>query len=327
MPAEDFIGLQGPEYTMDIECGKVRDFARAMNAPLPEYLEGEHPLIPATFLITAAYSWGYSLERPRGSAFEQIDHDLSVPLHAEESFTFHGAVPRAGDRLHCRASLEDVWRKQGGRGGELTFLTMLTEFRDAGGGLVAEERSTTVTTANAPDAEDWKVDIPDYRPDYPDDLDPGDPFAAIERSGWNGVEPGAKKSIACGPLLIGDIVRFQSVVGEDNPLHYDLAWAKSLGYPNVFGLGSQQASMLAAIVAHWFEPAALVEFRARFRNVFWPGEALTYAAQVSKKYRAQESGHRILELRLVCSRNDDDPVVDAWLTLDFDREGCPTESG
>jgi len=322
MPAEDFIGLQGPEYRMDIERGKIRDFARAMNAPLPEYLEGEHPPVPATFLITAAYSWGYSLERPRGTPFEQIDHDLSVPLHAEESFLFHGALPRAGDRLHCRASLENVWRKQGGRGGELTFLTMLTEFHDAAGKLVAEERSTTVTTANTPDAGDWNVAIPDYRPDYADDLDPGDPFTSIERTDWNGVAAGAQHSIETGPLHIGDIVRFQSVVGEDNPLHYDLAWAKSLGYPNVFGLGSHQASMLAAIAAHWFEPAAVAEFKARFRNVFWPGEILTYAARVSKKYRDENSGHRLLDLQLGCTRNDGEPVVDAWLRLDFDREPC-----
>ncbi len=320
MPAEDFIGLQGPEYRMDIERGKLREFARAMNAPLPEFLEGEHPLIPATFLITAAYGWGYSLERPRGTAFEQIEHDLSVPLHAEESFRFHGRLPRAGDQLRCRASLENVWRKQGGRGGELTFLTMLTEFRDETGQLVAEERSTTVTTANAPDADNWNVDIPEYRPDYPDDLDPGDPFASIERTDWDGVEAGALQRFETGPLHIGDIVRFQSVVGEDNPLHYDLAWARSLGYPNVFGLGSQQASMLAAIAAHWFDPGTVAEFRARFRNVFWPGEVLTYAAEVSKKYRDENSGHRLLELQLACTRNDSDPVVDAWLTLDFDRK-------
>ena len=118
-------------------------------------------------------------------------------------------------------------------------------------------------------------------------------------------------------------MRFQSVVGEDNPLHYDLAWAKSLGYPNVFGLGSHQASMLAAIAAHWFNPAAVDQFKARFRNVFWPGEALTYAAEVSKKFRDEDSGHRLLQLRLACTRNDGDPVVDAWLTLDFDRESSP----
>ena len=320
MPAEDAIGMQGPEYEMDIERGRIRDFARAMHAPLPEYIEGQHPLIPASFLITAAYSWGYSLERPRGSVFEKIDHDLSVPLHAEESFTFHAPLPRAGDRLVCRASLENVWRKQGGRGGDLTFLTMLTEFRDQAGELIAEERSTTVTTENAPDADDWNVDIPDYRPDYPENLDPGDPFAHIMRSSWAALEEGTGPGeINTGALRIGDIVRFQSVVGEDNPLHYDLVWAKSLGYPNVFGLGSHQASMLAAYAAHWLDPAAIRFFKARFRNVYWPGEILFYKAEVAKKYIDRDSGHRLLELTLNCTRNHHDPVVDAWMTLDFGR--------
>jgi acyl dehydratase len=318
MPAEDAIGMQGPEYEMDIERGRIRDFARAMHAPLPEYSEGPHPLIPATFLITAAYSWGYSLERPRGTVFEQIDHDLSVPLHAEESFIFHAPLPRAGDRLVCRASLENVWRKRGGRGGDLTFLTMLTEFHNQAGELVAKERSTTVTTENAPDADDWNVDIPDYRPDYPANLDPGDPFAKISRRDWAALEEGMSPGeIDNGALRIGDIVRFQSVVGEDNPLHYDLVWAQTLGYPNVFGLGSHQASMLAAYAAHWLDPAAIRFFRARFRNVYWPGENLFYRAEVSAKYTDKESGHRMLELTLKCTRNNNDPVVDAWMTLDF----------
>jgi acyl dehydratase len=318
MPAEDAVGMQGPEYEMDIERGKIRDFARAMHAPLPEYIEGQHPLIPATFLIIAAYSWGYSLERPRGSVFEKIDHDLSVPLHAEESFTFHAPLPRAGDRLVCRASLENVWRKQGGRGGDLTFLTMLTEFRDQAGELIAEERSTTVTTENAPAADDWNVDIPDYRPDYPENLDPGDPFAHIMRSSWAALDEGMSPGeINTGALRIGDIVRFQSVVGEDNPLHYDLVWAQTLGYPNVFGLGSHQASMLAAYAAHWLDPSAIRFFKARFRNVYWPGEILFYKAEVAKKYIDRDSGHRLLELILKCTRNNHNPVVDAWMTLDF----------
>ncbi len=320
MPAEDSIGLTGPEYEMDIERGKIRDFARAMNAPLPEFIEGRHPLIPATFLITAAYSWGYSLERPRGSVFEKIDHDLSVPLHAEESFTFHTALPRAGDRLICRASLENVWRKQGGRGGDLTFLTMLTEFRSEAGELIAEERSTTVTTENSPDADNWSVDIPDYQPSYSKDLDPGDPFTHITRSNWESLHEGeGPGKIDNGALHIGDIVRFQGVVGEDNPLHYDLVWAKTLGYPNVFGLGSHQASQLAAYAAHWVDPGAVRFFKARFRNVYWPGENLFHEARVSQKYTDKDSGHRMVDLLLNCIRNDNDPVVDAWMTLDLDH--------
>lgn len=319
MPAEDAIGLTGPEYEMDIERGKIREFARAMHAPLPEYIDGRNPLIPPTFLITAAYAWGYSLERPRGTVFEQIDHDLSVPLHAEESFTFHDTLPRAGDRLICRASLEYVRRKQGNRGGELTFLTMLTKFHDESGTLIAEERSTTVTTGNAPDDADWNVEIPNYQPDYPENLDPIDPFAHITRSSWQDLSEGqGPGKVATGPLRIGDIVRFQSVVGEDNPLHYDLTWAKKLGYPNVFGLGSHQASILAAYAVHWLDPATVRYFKARFRNLYWPGEPLSYNLTVARKYADDHSGHRMIDLNLQCTRNDNDPVVDAWMRLDFD---------
>lgn len=319
MPAEDAIGLTGPEYEMDIERGKIREFARAMHAPLPEYIEVRNPLIPPTFLITAAYTWGYSLERPRGTVFEQIDHDLSVPLHAEESFTFHSDLPRAGDRLICRASLENVWRKQGGRGGELTFLTLLTEFRDESGILVAEERSTTVTTGNAPDQKAWNVEIPEYEPDYPDNLDPIDPFAHITRSNWQELSegPGPGK-VDAGALRVGDIVRFQNVVGEDNPLHFDLSWAIKRGYPNVFGLGSHQASILAAYAVHFIDPAAVRYFRARFQNLYWPGEHLSYDLTVSRKYKNDHSGHRMIDLDLHCTRNKNDPVVDAWMTLDCD---------
>ena len=96
MVVTDFIGLMGPEYEMDVERGKIREFARAMHAPVPEFVEGRNPIVPATFLVTTAYTWGYTLERPRGTVFERIDHDLSVPLHAEESFEFHGEPPRAG---------------------------------------------------------------------------------------------------------------------------------------------------------------------------------------------------------------------------------------
>jgi len=65
MPAKDFIGLTGPEYEMDVERGRIRDFAKAMSAPLPEFTTNRNPVIPATFLVTTPYTWGYSLERPR----------------------------------------------------------------------------------------------------------------------------------------------------------------------------------------------------------------------------------------------------------------------
>jgi len=319
MPAEDFVGLTGPVYEMDVERGKIREFARAMHAPLPEFMQGRHPVIPATFLVTAAYTWGYSLERPRGTVFETIDHDLSVPLHAEEAFTFHGPPPRAGDRLTCQARLEDVRRKSGAKAGDLTFLTVLTQYHDQSDRLVVEQRSTTVTTGQAPAAGDWNVEIPPYRPRYTT-LEPRDQLSHIDRARWDDLTEGeGPEPVDAGPLHLQDIVRFQGVVGEDNPLHFDKAWAASLEYPTVFGLGMHQASALAGVAAHWLDPAAVRHFRARFRNVYWPGDRMIYAMQVARKYRDTRTGDRMIDLELRCTRSGDEPLVEAWMIFNLDE--------
>ena len=317
MPAIDFIGLTGPEYEMDVERGRIRDFARAMSAPLQEFMTGRNPVIPATFLVTTPYTWGYSLERPRGTVFSQIDHDLSVPLHAEEAFIFHGAPPRAGDRYNCKAILEDVTSKSGGRGGELTFLTMLTEYRNAAGGLAVEQRSVTVTTGRSPTEGDWVVNLPPYEPDY-EDIDLVDIFTDVARMSWEDLTEGEGPNLVnAGPLMLRDIVRFQGVVGEDNALHHDTAWAHKFGYPGVFGLGTHQASMVAGYAAHWLDPAAVREFRVRFRCVYWPGDQLHYKGEVVRKFIDADSGHKKAELALRCLKPDGQTIVDAKMSMDF----------
>lgn len=317
MPAQDFIGLVGPEYEMDVERGHIRRFARAMNAPLAEFTEGRHPVIPATFLVSTAYTWGYSLERPRGTLFEQIDHDLSVSLHAGESFQYHGPLPRAGDRFRCRASLEDVKVRAGGRGGDLTFITVLTEYRNERGELAVEQRSTSVTTGQAPNDEGWEVDLPEYDPDYPSH-DPDDCFAELKRQGWDDLREGSGPGqLTAPPLRLRDIVHFQGVVGEDDPLHHDFSWANKHDYPSVFGLGTHQASLIAGYAAHWLDPNAVRAYSARFRNIIWPGDEMTYNGMVERKYQNPDSGQRMVDLALDCRRANGEVLVDVRMTLDL----------
>ncbi|MEM7336535.1 MAG: MaoC/PaaZ C-terminal domain-containing protein, partial [Chloroflexota bacterium] len=217
----------------------------------------------------------------------------------------------------CQASLEDVKVKKGSKGGELTFLTMLTEYWDENGRLAAEQRSVTVTTGESPDEGEWQVERPPYEPRY-STLDPSDPFTQIERAGWDELIVGTGPGIVnLGPLLMQDMVRFQGVVGEDNPLHYDVAWAKKFGYPFVFGLGMHQASILAGYAAHWLDPMAVRQFNARFRNVYWPGEEMRYDAKVVSKKIDDQTGHKLAEVALSCTRPPGDAIVDAWMLFDF----------
>jgi acyl dehydratase len=318
MLAKDAVGLTGPEYEVDIERGKIREFARAMHAPLPDFMQGRTAIIPATFLITAPYGWGYTLERPRGTVFEQIEHDLSVSLHGEEEFIFHGEPPRAGDRLVAQGSLERVHTRAGARGGDMTLLTVLTRYRDESGTLVAEQRSTSITAGSAPGAGVWDAEVPAYAPVH-SVADPDAAFGPQHRTSWDElVEGSGPGPVTLPPLTLRDTVRFQGVEGEDDPLHYDQALARAAGYPSVFGLGMCQASLLAGYVATRIDPTTVRRFRARFADVFWPGDRLSYDFRVARRYREPGTGRRIAELELFCRRVHGDAIVNAWMTLDFD---------
>ncbi len=58
--------------------------------------------------------------------------------------------PRAGARLVGTSRIEQIYEKEGKRGGAMTFAVMVTEFRDESGKVVAEARLTGVETARPP---------------------------------------------------------------------------------------------------------------------------------------------------------------------------------
>jgi acyl dehydratase len=313
----ELIGQWGPDFEMPVERGKIREFARALYAPWPEYLDASRPVIHPVFLVSAGVYWGYTLERPRGTLLEGLNHDLTVPLHAEESYVFHGTPPRAGTTLTARACLEQVVEKQGQRGGSLTFLTLLTEFRDESGQLAAEARAVTVTTSSDPDGgHSWSANVPDYQPEY-SSLEPRDPFVGITRQSWKDlVEGQGPAKISAGPLTLHEMVRFQAAGGEDNPLHYDLAHAKRQGYPALFGLGMHQAGALASYAVAWLGPLGPRRFKTRFRNVYWIGDPLSYSGKVDRLY--EEAGRRRADVVLECTRDSDGAVIaDTWMTFEL----------
>jgi len=315
MALEDQVGLTGPEYEVHIERGKIREFARAMDAPLDAFMQGANPIIPPTFLVCAPYTWGYTLERPRGTVFANIEHDLTVSLHAEESFDFTGPLLKAGDLLIAQPRLEKVWEKKGGNGGKLTFLTILTEYRNKEGELRVEQRSTSVTTEADPGEESWKPQIPSYDPNY-EALERSTPFADVSRQSFAElIEGKGPRPVRAAPLLKQEIVRFQGVVGEDDPLHHDPEWARKNNYPSVFALGTHQASLMAAYASYWLPPDSIRSFKVRFRDVVWPGDRLTYEGRVTDCVPETKSAR----IHLACLREDASLVSEAWATYDFSQ--------
>ncbi len=139
-------GRRGTPFRLVVEEGKVREFTRAVKSTNPAYVgEGPQATSPATFLASSSF-WQGREHSPWGDTalnWERI-------LHGEQEFVFPGPPPAAGTELTAEARIDRVYEKEGKRGGAMTFVELVTEYRDASGAVVAESRSTIIETSQAP---------------------------------------------------------------------------------------------------------------------------------------------------------------------------------
>jgi hypothetical protein len=59
-------------FEIDIERGKIREFARATMSRNPAYLEGRSPVSPATYLMTTAF-WGGGITKVMDDQAREIE--------------------------------------------------------------------------------------------------------------------------------------------------------------------------------------------------------------------------------------------------------------
>ena len=139
-------GNRGKPFRVVVEEGKVREFARAVKSSNPAYVaDGPQSTSPVTFLASSAFWQGHE-HSPWGDArlnWERI-------LHGEQEFVFPGPPPAAGTELTAEARIDRVYEKEGRRGGTMTFVEVVTEYRDGSGAVVAESRGTIIETSQAP---------------------------------------------------------------------------------------------------------------------------------------------------------------------------------
>ena len=129
------LGAAGAPFVLEVERGKLREFARATFAQPSD-------VAPPTFLTTA-FHWQSGDSDP----WDRVQMDPSRGLHAEQEFVFHGLPPKVGDRLIGTSRIAEIYDKTRSSGGTLTFVVMVTEFRDDAGTLVAEAKLTGVETS------------------------------------------------------------------------------------------------------------------------------------------------------------------------------------
>ncbi|SOX56975.1 MULTISPECIES: FAS1-like dehydratase domain-containing protein [Mycobacterium simiae complex] len=129
----------GRTWELIVERGKIAEFAEAMMCDDPAY-RGPDAIIPPTFLTTGG-RWA-----PAGARVD-VGFERKRLLHGEQEYTFHAAPPAAGDVLIAQERIVDRYSKPGKRGGTMRFATVVTEYRNEQGALVAEAKATFIETA------------------------------------------------------------------------------------------------------------------------------------------------------------------------------------
>jgi hypothetical protein len=117
----------GEPWEVVVERGKIAEFADSMLCDDPAY-RGPDAVIPPTFLTSVRF-------------------DRKRLLHGEQEFVFHAGLPVVGEVLIAQERIVDRFAKPGKRGGTMRFASVVTEYRDAAGTLVAEAKATFIETA------------------------------------------------------------------------------------------------------------------------------------------------------------------------------------
>ena len=139
------VGKEFPPYTVTVERGKIKEFARAIGDLNPHYLDDRvgaasewgDIIAPPTFLTT------FRDETSDTAAFlRELGTDISRILHGEQEFEIHRPI-RPGETFVCRSKVLDLYEKSG-KSGPMAFVVRETTVADRTNEIVATMRHITV---------------------------------------------------------------------------------------------------------------------------------------------------------------------------------------
>jgi acyl dehydratase len=81
-----------------------------------------------------------------------------------------------------------------------------------------------------------------------------------------------------------DLVRYAGASGDFNPIHHDETFARAAGYPTVFGHGMLTAGLVAKCITDFVGAGNLRRYKVRFATRVWPGDTITCAGRVTRRY-------------------------------------------
>lgn len=142
----DVVGKEYPPFTVTVERGRIKDFARAVGDLNPFYLDDAVGRASEWGDVIAPPTFATSFRDERGDATGALLADLGVDisriLHGEQEFEIHRQL-RPGETYLCRTKVVDLYEKAG-RSGAMAFVTRETAVTDRTGEIVMTIRHITV---------------------------------------------------------------------------------------------------------------------------------------------------------------------------------------
>ncbi len=144
---KSFIGRETPEFPVEVEKGRIRQFAAAIMETNPVYFDeaaaraAGHPglLAPPTFGFTLG------ILHPQPFDFESMGVRLERILHAEQTFVYSAPI-YAGDIIRVRGQITDLFEK---KAGTLQFIATTTIARNQHDQPVLKMTSLVVSKSEA----------------------------------------------------------------------------------------------------------------------------------------------------------------------------------
>jgi len=140
---KSFIGHEFPSFTVDVEKGRLRFFAKAIGETNPIYIDESAAVAAGYRALPAPPTIPFSLDMDGPELLPVVgalNLDIARVLHGSQEFEYHAPIC-AGDRITVTSRISDIFDK---KGGALEFVVMESSYSNQDGDLVATARNTLV---------------------------------------------------------------------------------------------------------------------------------------------------------------------------------------
>lgn len=140
---QSIVGKEYAPFTVEIEKGRIRFFARSIGETNPVYFDESQARAAGFHSIPVPPTFPFTISMDANQSFMVLD-DLGVDktrsMHGEQSFTYHGEIC-AGDVITGRQKVVDMYDK---KGGALVFVVTETRLENQNREHVCDLRTTIV---------------------------------------------------------------------------------------------------------------------------------------------------------------------------------------